>query len=148
MEHDNQANVERLKDEVIQEYGVNPQRDDLPHDVSRWVELIHENLTSESLTVNWLIEQHPELSKKTSERFCVVKGVSTKTYIIQLRMFLASRLIEEGESHIMAVAMNVGYDDNSSFTKSFAKFVGCLPSLYKKVRGGNSSDFTSKNSSL
>ena len=63
MEQDNQANVERLKDEVLQVYGVNPQREDLPNDVRRWVELIHEHLTSEELTVSWLMEQ-PGLSKK------------------------------------------------------------------------------------
>ena len=39
--------VEELSRDVIKEHGFNPEKVNLPPDVKRWVELIHEHLTDD-----------------------------------------------------------------------------------------------------
>ena len=59
MRENTEVDVTIYKQKVIQNYGVAPDYHNLPHDVNRWLELIHENLTLNHLNVAWLKEQIP-----------------------------------------------------------------------------------------
>ena len=122
MEQDNRANVARLKDEVIQEYGVNPERDDLPHDVRRWVELIHEYLGLEELTVIWLKDQTADAD--ISGKFKAVVGLRPIAYIRRLRVEWTKKLFQNGFKNRWEVSITVGYRHRSSMTMAFKEETG------------------------
>lgn len=123
MENHNRANVESLKNEVIQEYGVNPEIENLPPDARWWLELIHEHLTSEDLTVSWLMEQ-TRSGDKTARRFRFISGHYPKVYITRLRVELACKLLECEEYDITSAALATGFSDRSTLTKAFKKHYG------------------------
>lgn len=102
------------------------QTDATPPDVQRWVNLIHEHLTSEELSVSWLLKQ-PGVSKKTAERFRMFSGQTTKSYITGLRMELARRSMKENKADAMTVAVYVGYRSRSTFVKAYKRYFGKPP---------------------
>ena len=144
MNKDIQEETARLKREVLAEHGIDLKDTNLLHDVRRWVELIHEYLTSEELTVEWLQEQ-PGMSRKTTVRFCAENQVSTKAYITRLRVELVRKIIAKEDTTLMSVALRVGFRDHSTLTKAFIKHAGCLPSEITNEKNGKMGD---KNSSI
>ena len=60
------------------------------------------------------------------------KGMSISQYIINERMILAGKLLEETGLNAYTVAQKVGYANYPHFNTSFRKHYGCAPSQYKK----------------
>ncbi len=54
-------------------------------------------------------------------------GIPIHKYILQKRLILAERLIEEGEP-LSRVALDIGFKDYSSFYKAYIHHFGCAPS--------------------
>jgi transcriptional regulator GlxA family with amidase domain len=52
-------------------------------------------------------------------------------YIQTIRVEQAKRLLEGGHKHIQSLALQVGYEDASSFAKLFKKSTGYTPAQYK-----------------
>ncbi|WP_187644842.1 helix-turn-helix domain-containing protein [Paenibacillus terrae] len=50
----------------------------------------------------------------------------------QFRIEKAKALLQSTDYKIQTVAPEVGYFDEAHFTRTFKKWVGMLPSLYKK----------------
>lgn len=125
MENEIQETVKELRREVIAEHGINPEEVNLPHDVRRWVELIHEHLTDEHLTISWLINKGG--GRNISGRFKLAIKIYPKRYISVLRLELAKLLLESDGISVLEVALAVGYKDSSGFCKAFAKYTGINP---------------------
>jgi two-component system, response regulator YesN len=49
---------------------------------------------------------------------------------MQLRMEKALKLIDKGTMKITDIAISLGYEDLSHFTKTFKKYTGVSPSKY------------------
>lgn len=61
-------------------------------------------------------------------------GHSLIKYIIQERMYMARRLLQETALSVNGIALEVGYSDYSHFTKTFRQMFGMTPSVYRQER--------------
>ena len=64
-----------------------------------------------------------------------IKGLSYKTYITNLRISYAIKLIEEGflkNNNIAKLAENSGFKNVKSFNNTFLSIMNCLPENYNK----------------
>jgi AraC family transcriptional regulator len=62
-------------------------------------------------------------------------GMSAMAYLEQSRMERAQELIRRGEQSLARVAWQVGYGDQSYFTRRFRRFYGVTPSAYGREMG-------------
>jgi len=60
-------------------------------------------------------------------------GQSTTEFLRNKRLYLATRLLDEGTISISEIGYAVGFNDPSYFAKCFKKEYGCAPSAYKKA---------------
>ena len=58
-------------------------------------------------------------------------GLSYKNYVIEKRLALAKKLLKETDYPINSVALSVGYDNYSYFTRLFKKSFGITPVEYR-----------------
>ena len=63
-------------------------------------------------------------------------GTNFVTYLKELRMEEAKRLLSETDLKVNEVSAKVGYDNEKHFMKSFKAMVGVSPSEYRKNMGG------------
>jgi|SRR5579862_239944 len=59
-------------------------------------------------------------------------GITPHRYVLHRRMEEAKRLLEERTISLLQVAHQVGFTDQSQFTRVFHKMVGTTPSKYRK----------------
>ncbi len=71
-------------------------------------------------------------------KFQEIAGVPPKRYITEKRMHEALKLIHGGELPLGRIAEDVGYQDFSTFYRSFHKMTGVSPSAYKASLLGDS----------
>lgn len=53
-------------------------------------------------------------------------------FINRYRVEEAKRLLAGGDQNVLEIAMQVGFNNKSSFNESFARFAGCTPVEYRK----------------
>lgn len=135
--------IERLRSKTLLDYGKqwvdmhnsNADSDGLNSSqdiIANTVNYILKNISSPELTVNEIAEKNYLSLSYLSRLFKKAKGISISQYIIQQRMELAARLLEEGQNTISNIALEVGYDNYPYFTSTFKKYYGCTPSKYRK----------------
>lgn len=61
-------------------------------------------------------------------------GITPHRYVLQRRMELAKRLLEQRSGYLAEIAQQVGFADQSQFARVFRKIVGMTPSEYRKNR--------------
>ncbi len=66
------------------------------------------------------------------KRFIASTGMGLREYLINVRMEKARALLSNTDMPIIAVAVNVGYDDVSAFTRRFKQHVGMPPTRFKR----------------
>lgn len=59
-------------------------------------------------------------------------GITPHRYVLQRRMELAKRLLEQSSGYLAEIARQVGFADQSQFTRVFHRIVGMTPSEYRK----------------
>jgi AraC-like DNA-binding protein len=69
-----------------------------------------------------------------ADRFTHHVGLSPIQYLTRWRMQLASRLLEVRDASIVQVAAKVGYESEAAFNRSFRKYVGVTPGIWRKTR--------------
>lgn len=62
------------------------------------------------------------------------KGISPTSYITQLRMEEAQKLLTESNMNIRDLSVYLGYDDPFYFSKLFKKLYGLSPKQYQKIK--------------
>jgi len=71
-----------------------------------------------------------------AERFTQIVGQPPMRYLARWRMQLAARMLADGTAKVSAVAQDVGYDSEASFSRAFKKIVGVAPATWRgKERG-------------
>ena len=65
-------------------------------------------------------------TKETGQKFV--------TYLDEVRIKHAREYLEKGAS-VAQACENSGFTNTDYFTKKFKKYVGCLPSEYRKLHG-------------
>lgn len=77
------------------------------------------------------------VSERTLRRlFSDTLGLSWRTYLLHARMLRAMALLAAPGQSVQATSTAVGFDNLSSFTRSFAQFCGETPSAYRKRVAG------------
>lgn len=92
-------------------------------------EYIHENYTQDITRQELaeLFELHPGyISRLVKNR----TGITLQEYIIQMRMELAKKFLEEPTAHVGNIAKMCGYHDISYFIKTFRRTFGVSPGRY------------------
>lgn len=67
------------------------------------------------------------------KRFALVCGASPSHFLQQIRMRLATQLIEQGMS-LSRAAETVGYQSDAAFSRAFKKSTGVLPGVLRRSR--------------
>ena len=67
-----------------------------------------------------------------SRSFRQAFGKSPHFFVTGIRMENAKKKLSEGDSSILQVALSVGYENPSHFTRVFKKFYGLAPSDFQK----------------
>lgn len=69
-----------------------------------------------------------------AEHFTHVVGQPPMRYLARWRMQLATRLLADGSAKVSAVALNVGYQSESAFSRAFKDASGVSPALWRQRR--------------
>lgn len=73
------------------------------------------------------------LSKSTLLRaFTKSKGVTPYSYLVNIRIGKAKKLLEQGVPPVEA-ALQTGFSDQSHFTNYFSRFIGLAPGVYREI---------------
>lgn len=87
---------------------------------------------AERITLDWIC-RHAGLSKSTLLRaFTKSKGVTPYSYLENIRIGKAKKLLEQGVPPIEA-ALQTGFSDQSHFTNYFNRFIGLAPGVYREI---------------
>lgn len=85
---------------------------------------------------DWSVHELAELAglsrSKFAVRFVEVLGRPPVDYLREVRMRLASRMLDETDCAIKEIASRVGYANEASFSKAFARSIGCAPGEYRR----------------
>ncbi|WP_267389755.1 AraC family transcriptional regulator [Sphingomonas sp. GC_Shp_3] len=68
------------------------------------------------------------------ERFRRSVGKAPIEYLLQWRMVLAKRLLEDGKLSVAEIARQVGYSSASTFSVAFSRHVGASPTIFARRR--------------
>lgn len=66
-----------------------------------------------------------------------VFGLTTGQWMLKLRLDIASEQLIESDLPIATVAQNVGYSDQSAFTRQFCRATGLSPTKFRLARKGD-----------
>ncbi len=89
------------------------------------------NHLNEDLNVETLAGKEFVNPDYLSKSFKKITGYSLNRYIIQERMYLACKLLEETDITINEIADSVGYKNYSHFTQTFRQIYSITPSEYR-----------------
>lgn len=129
-----QERLEQMPNEICHKYCLlvknfsNPGYSKLTKDVIAYIQLHME----EELTLNRLAEHFSKNASVLSNLFSKETGVPLTKFIQQTRIQEALLLFNTTVMSVSEVAVAVGYQDFSYFSKIFTKIVGCSPRDYKR----------------
>jgi AraC-like DNA-binding protein len=119
--------------------------DSLGHEETSWLAGLRDPVTGHALALihsqpadAWSLER---LAKEVgvsrsllAERFRELVGQPPMRYLTRWRIQLACRLLSHDASKISTVALNVGYQSEAAFSRSFKAIVGTTPALWRRQR--------------
>jgi AraC-like DNA-binding protein len=105
-----------------------PQAPCMQRDVATVLEFIHSHIFESSLNVNRVKHGCRIKNNNISTRFRIVLGIGIREFIERLRLFAASRLLQERRFEIYLIAMAVGYEYQETFCRAFRRHFGYPPS--------------------
>jgi AraC-like DNA-binding protein len=74
-------------------------------------------------------------SSAFSRFFKLHTGRPLSTYITEVRMGKAARLLVDTDETISNISFNVGYNNLSNFNRTFRKLKGCTPTEFRQIYG-------------
>lgn len=94
---------------------------------------INENYKKD-IDVNLLAENIGISYTHLRRLFVNVTGENLVSYINNLRITEAKRLLKETDTSIMSIALGLGYNNDQSFNRYFKKYEGITPGEYRKSK--------------
>ena len=102
--------------------------------LDRFENYLQQNLSSDILNVPMIASEFAMSESTLLRQLKRLTGLTPAQYLLEMRLDHARRVLETGDFHSIAqVASDVGYTDSRSFSRSFKKRFGKLPSEF----GGN-----------
>lgn len=83
------------------------------------------------LTTTELAERLSLSERTLHRRLRSLTGESPKRFIDRVRFEMARTMLDAGTMSIKQVALTVGYEDDSSFRRSFRQFSSMTPTAYR-----------------
>jgi AraC-like DNA-binding protein len=100
---------------------------------------MHEN-PSRRWTLQTLAE-HAGVSRTVfASRFKATVGSSVMEYLARWRMLLAGNKLRTSRDPIAAIALELGYESESAFSKAFKRVMGCSPRQYARGHNATSTE--------
>ena len=132
--------TEMLFVEVLRRYC-----DTLPADETGWLAGMRDGAVGRALALihqrpaeAWTLERLGEeaaLSRSTlHERFVNFIGQPPMQYLTQWRMQLATKWLRDTDAKVAEVALEVGYENEASFSRAFKRAVGESPGAWRRGR--------------
>ena len=131
-----QAKLMHMPNDICHKYCIlvknhaNPDYSKTTRDVMSYVQLHLE----EDISLSFLAEKFGKNASTLSSTFSKDTGTSLTSFIHETRVKEATRLFNTTEMSISDVALAVGYQDFSYFSKIFTKHMGRSPRVYKQER--------------
>ena len=128
------AKLEQIPNEICHKYCLlvknyaNTNYSRLTKEIINYIQLHLED----ELSLNYLAEQFGKNASALSHSFSKETGISLTKYIQQARIREAIRLFNTTDFSVSDVAIMVGYQDFSYFSKVFSQQTGLSPRAYKK----------------
>ncbi|MDE7417558.1 MAG: AraC family transcriptional regulator [Lachnospiraceae bacterium] len=92
---------------------------------------IHDNYTDPSMGLNKISDEFQISESYFSHLFKEKRGVNFSTYLENVRLSEASRLIRETDISLNELYLSVGYNNANSFRRAFKKVYGMTPSAMR-----------------
>ena len=103
--------------------------------LTKTMSTITEQLENNSVNVDELASALAMSTSQFRRRLSALTGETPQSYITNIRMQKARHLLDTHlELSVLEVALQCGYDDQSSFTRAFKRFFGITPSEYQQKR--------------
>jgi transcriptional regulator GlxA family with amidase domain len=97
-------------------------------DVQQWMEGQH----TRPIDYERLARDYRMSRRSLERRFKAATGITLLSYVQQLRVETAKRLLEEGRHTFNEIAYLVGYEDITFFRKIFVRITGLRPKAYQR----------------
>jgi AraC-like DNA-binding protein len=72
------------------------------------------------------------MSPRTLHRRLAVEGTSWKKLLDDVRYERARQLLQDSDSSITEIALDLGYSDHAAFTRAFRRWAGSPPSQHRR----------------
>lgn len=102
--------------------------------IGRALALLHER-PAHAWTIEELATQCAMSRSTLAERFTRLVGQPPMHYLARWRIQLASRLLADGAIKVSAVALEVGYESEAAFSRTFKKIAGVSPAAWRTRPG-------------
>jgi len=99
--------------------------------IGRALKLLH-NRAAYGWTLAELASAVGSSRSALSDRFNQLVGQPPMQYLMQWRMQLAARLLNDGAAKVSTVASEVGYESEAAFSRAFKKTTGVAPVVWRK----------------
>lgn len=101
--------------------------------IKRALEFIH-GAPEKQWTIEALASKIGMSRAAFSKKFTLLVGQTVFTYLSNLRIQKAKEMIANTSYFIDDIALNVGYESERAFTKTFSKYVGMTPKQFRKSK--------------
>jgi AraC-like DNA-binding protein len=101
-----------------------------PKSKKSFLEYINENFANSELSLHLISEQTGITQRNIAESISTQFNCNLKTYINQIRINEAQRLLKETDLNISEIAYKVGFSSPSNFNRVFKNLTGENPSEF------------------
>ena len=97
---------------------------------------VTEMMGKQTVTVTQIADKMCMSAKTLNRRVQDITGEGTKRYIMRIQLEQARiMLLRDLEVSIMEIGVRCGFEDHSSFTRTFTSYYGMSPTAYRTTRG-------------
>jgi len=72
------------------------------------------------------------VSVRTLQRYLAEAGITHESLVGRVRFSMAAAVLEETDTKILDIALDLGYSDHAHFTRAFSRWAGCSPQEYRR----------------
>lgn len=101
--------------------------------LNRLTSIIHSHLADKDLNADFIADKMCMSRTQLNRKIRSIADYTATTYILQIRMEKAKRLLASTEQAIGDIATTCGFEDTSYFTRVFKQMFNVTPSQYRKT---------------
>ena len=106
--------------------------------INRLVNVIHAQMSKDDINIDHIAAALSLSRKQLRTRVMSITGLTPVSYILQVRLNYARRMIASEDTSLTTIAKRCGFQNLSHFSKAFKQQFGISPLQFRK----NSDDYT------